>query len=606
MDRQQYLFEANRQLQNSKYYKLIADSLQPQTQVTLRNIIQTLYTKKYITVKQRDFLFGPDIPRPRYFYLLPKIHKEPPTWTVPFEVPPGRPIISDCNSATYHISQYIDHFLGPLSVQHPSYIKDTYHFLDILRPMVVPKSSFLFTIDVNSLYTNIDTHLGLRTVNNTFIKYPNPKRPDKELLQLIELCLNNNDFLFNNQYYLQITGTAMGQRFAPSYANLYMSRWEQEALTKCPIKPTLYLRYLDDIFGIWSHSLTQFTEFFNILNNHHPSIKLKHTIDAHEINFLDTTVFFQVTNSTQYTLQTKVYFKHTDTHSLLHKTSYHPRHTFKGLIKSQIIRFHRICSNPLDFHSATTTLFKSLRTRGYSKRFLRSIKSSTLASLAPTRSQTTPLPAQAPESDPPDSSLSSHPPCHTPQLVPFVSTFSHKITGLHHIIKQNFTNSKAHHPAFNNLQIISAYRKHKSLKSLLVTSLYSEHKNTPQPQLTHHFKSRKIIHNIRTGSSYPILASLPLATRNVVYIITCTLCNKHYIGETQHSIQTRLNQHLYNIRAGRLTTHLVSHFTIHPLTHLIISGLEHNDRWTCGQRKRAERIWIQRLGTMAPGGLNED
>ncbi|XP_029921600.1 altered inheritance of mitochondria protein 3-like [Myripristis murdjan] len=30
-------------------------------------------------------------------------------------------------------------------------------------------------------------------------------------------------------------------------------------------------------------------------------------------------------------------------------------------------------------------------------------------------------------------------------------------------------------------------------------------------------------------------------------------------------------------------------------------GLENNDRWTCGQRRRAERIWIHRLGTTTPG-----
>ncbi|TWW78626.1 hypothetical protein D4764_11G0007470 [Takifugu flavidus] len=47
----------------------------------------------------------------------------------------------------------------------------------------------------------------------------------------------------------------MGQRFAPSYANLYMSEWEREALTKCPLLPTLYLRYLDDILSsTFSHT----------------------------------------------------------------------------------------------------------------------------------------------------------------------------------------------------------------------------------------------------------------------------------------------------------------------------------------------------------------
>lgn len=75
------------------------------------------------------------------------------------------------------------------------------------------------------------------------------------------------------------------------------------------------------------------------------------------------------------TLHTKVFFKSTDTHSLLHKTSFHPKHTFKGIIKSQLIRFHRICSFDTHIEEACQTLFKVLCTRGYSKRFLRYIKS---------------------------------------------------------------------------------------------------------------------------------------------------------------------------------------------------------------------------------------
>ncbi|KAG7467708.1 hypothetical protein JOB18_018490, partial [Solea senegalensis] len=386
MDRQQYRTEAYRQLHNTLYYKPLDSSIQPQTQTKLRTIIQTLYNKKFISSKQRFYLFGPEHPRPRYFYLLPKIHKEPQTWTIPFEVPPGRPIVSDCNSTTYKITEYIDHFLGPLSTTHPSYIKDTYHFLDIVRSMAVPHQAHLFTIDISNLYTNINTTLGLQVISSIFKKHPDKDRPDSELLQLLELCLNNNDFLFNNQFYLQVHGTAMGQRFAPSYANIYMSEWEREALAKCPLQPTIYLRFLDDIFGIWPHDITHFPEFINILNNHHSSIKITHTLDPHTVNFLDTTIFFRTINTTYKTIETKVYFKPTDTHALLHKSSYHPKHTFKGIVKSQIIRFHRICSMSPDFHQATSTLFHSLRKRGYSKRFLRTIKSTTLASLAPARS----------------------------------------------------------------------------------------------------------------------------------------------------------------------------------------------------------------------------
>src|SRR4029434_7762932 len=84
----------------------------------------------------------------------------------------------------------------------------------------------------------------------------------------------------------------MGQRFAPSYANIYMSEWEQAALAKCPLQPIFYFRYLDDIIGAWPHSLSDFDTFLATLNSHHQHITLKATIHSEEIHFLDTTIFF--------------------------------------------------------------------------------------------------------------------------------------------------------------------------------------------------------------------------------------------------------------------------------------------------------------------------
>lgn len=70
--------------------------------------------------------------------------------------------------------------------------------------------------------------------------------------------------------------------------------------------------YLDDIWGIWTHSAKDFEGFVQTLNNHHPSIKLKPTLDPTEINFLDTTTF------RTRKLDIKIYFKLTDSNALLH------------------------------------------------------------------------------------------------------------------------------------------------------------------------------------------------------------------------------------------------------------------------------------------------
>lgn len=371
LSREQYTTEALRQLNNKKYYKKLNAPIYPQTIPLIKKIIQTLHDKKYINKKQKLYLQGDGNFRERRFYILPKIHKDPEKWFPPFKIPPGRPIVSDCNSETYRTAEFIEYYLNPLSTRHPSYIKDTYHFIQLITNLKIPNNSFLFTIDVDSLYTNIDTQSGIAATKKIFSKYPDKKRPDKEILELLYINLTRNDFMFDSTFYLQTKGTAMGKKFAPSYANIFMACWEEEALTTCPKKPLHFLRYLDDIWGIWTHSKKDFEQFINILNSFDSSIQLKYSINEHSIDFLDTTTYKGPTFTANQTLDIKVFFKKTDTHSLLFKTSFHPRHTYKGLIKSQFLRFHRICTQESDFWDVVRILVKALRKRGSSRTFLR-------------------------------------------------------------------------------------------------------------------------------------------------------------------------------------------------------------------------------------------
>lgn len=136
-------------------------------------------------------------------------------------------------------------------------------------------------------------------------------------------------------------------------------------------KTLYYLHYLDDIWGIWPHSEAEFQIFMETLNAHDPYIQLTSVLDKNTVDFLDTTVFkgpdFEKTGK----LDVKVYFKPTDTHALLYKSSFHPKHTFRGLIKSQLIRFNRICTRQEDFMTAVQILFRALKKRGYCRSFLR-------------------------------------------------------------------------------------------------------------------------------------------------------------------------------------------------------------------------------------------
>ena len=60
---------------------------------------------------------------PKAKCFITKIDKDPATWTIPYEIPPAHPIISDWDSEIYGMSEFIEYHLNLLSIRHKSYIK---------------------------------------------------------------------------------------------------------------------------------------------------------------------------------------------------------------------------------------------------------------------------------------------------------------------------------------------------------------------------------------------------------------------------------------------------------------------------------------------------
>ena len=251
-----YLNEAHKQLQNEKHYKKVQNNPIPTLSSHIQKYLQKIKDNKHIDHTTYKYLLPKNPPRTPPLYLLPKIHK--PNM-------PGRPIISGCDSPTDKLSSFVDHFIKPLVPEIPSYIKDTNHFLEIIFniPVPIPPTTLLVSIDVTSLYTNIPHDEGTRaTLEALSHTPPQPLQPPTQVFQqMLEYILKHNYFSFNNEFYLQTQGTAMGTRMAPSYANLFMASLEKQILNTAPsqLKPLIWKRYIDDIFMIWPHGESSHT-----------------------------------------------------------------------------------------------------------------------------------------------------------------------------------------------------------------------------------------------------------------------------------------------------------------------------------------------------------
>ena len=159
------------------------------------------------------------------------------------------------------------------------------------------------TLDITSLYTNIPHNEGIQSIKEMLAIHKPPKSlPQKSyIIELLEVILTNNHFEFNGKHYHQVSGTAMGTKLAPSYANLFMAKFEEKYVYTYPLQPKLWKRFIIDIFLIWPHGMDSLLEFIEHFNTVHPMIKFTSDMSHTEISFLDLTIYIKVVN---YTLDT--------------------------------------------------------------------------------------------------------------------------------------------------------------------------------------------------------------------------------------------------------------------------------------------------------------
>ena len=144
------------------------------------------------------------------------------------------------------------------------------------------------------------------------------------ICKLTELCLRTTYFDFQEEFYEQVDGAAMGSPLSPVIANIYM-----EAINTADDKPLLWVRYVEDTFTIRPHGLEKLKKFNNHLNSQNDSIQfIIEKEDNNCLPFLDVLVTKEGSRMT-----TSIYRKPTHTDQYFHYQSYlHLR------IKSRIIK----------------------------------------------------------------------------------------------------------------------------------------------------------------------------------------------------------------------------------------------------------------------------
>ena len=342
-------------LEDKSFYKQIENQTTKETMKKLKKVVSLL---KKITRNERNYLLDFEC-KPSMFYGLPKIHKsklinkectqidgeylellDPEDLTF-------RPIVAGPACETHRLSNLIDILLKPFISKIQSYVRDDIDFLKYV-PKIVPHNTLLVSFDIVSLYTNISHDLGIKAINSWLTKYPEliHERFSKEfILESIKIILENNNFYFNDKMYTQVRGTAMGTKFAPTYATLVLAYLEEKLYVQTEIKygkefaryiKDNWKRFLDDCFILWTKGEDNLKTFHSILNELHSDLKFTIEYSNERLPFLDVLLI-----KSNNRISTDIFFKETDSKQYLNFYSCHPKHT-KTSIPYNLAR--RICT----------------------------------------------------------------------------------------------------------------------------------------------------------------------------------------------------------------------------------------------------------------------
>ena len=473
-----------------------------------------------------------------------------------------------------------------------SCIKDSGDFIKKINNLdSIPENAISVKADAVGLYPSIPHEVCLRALREALDKRDEKIIPTEKLLKMAVFVLKNNYFEFGNKIKQQISGTAIGTKFAPPDACIFMSDLETKFLEGQ--HTVVWLRYIDDIF--WSGPMVRIVKkFFDELNDFNQYIKFTYDYSAKNIPFLDLKVGLKDGKIT-----TDLHVKPTDRHQYFHFSSAHPNHTKRSLVFSQTLSMSRLCSNESDFERNKEKMRSWFVKREYPEKLIdseiRNIKFNIKETNNKNKSQ---------------------------NGVPLAVTYHPLLDSLSGIIRKSLylLNMDQKFKEVFSSQLMVSFRSARKLSSYLVRA-----KLYPLERRVSSYKYRcnrcQVCRSItetetficnNDQSSYKINYSFDCNEKFLIYLLTCNCCQKQYVGQTVDIFRNGWNNYKDNARQfdrGEhcMQRHLYEHFTLpgHSgfLHDVSITLIDKTDP-SCPTKR--EDYWIDILKGKAPMGLNFD
>ena len=175
------------------------------------------------------------------------------------------------------------------------------------------------------------------------------------LLKLLSWSTKNTTIQFNNKFYKQLDGVAMGSLIGPLLADIMMNYVIDKAIERTPLdhQPKFFCRYVDDCFANFTNT-SSIEVFLRNLNSVHSQIQFTKEVESHNsLAFLDVLI-----EKSDKVIKTSTYHKPTHTGHLTKFCSFSPLRYKRNLVNSLLYRSYSICNS----YSQIDTEFRFIKT----------------------------------------------------------------------------------------------------------------------------------------------------------------------------------------------------------------------------------------------------
>ncbi len=296
-------------------------------------------------------------------YLLIKVHKPKGLC--------GRPIVPSTHWITTPASKLVDHLLQQIlrDARIPWIVKDTKSFVVELESTPMQNQHGVFiTADIASLYTNIDTEMGLHLVEEFLVLEQVPAERQRLIMDLLRFVMKNSYLTFLDLVYHQIDGTAMGTSVAPTYANIVVYMLERKVIHHFGDAIYLYRRFLDDVIVYLDPLVADRLKV--AMNDLHCKLHFDFIDSTDDASFLDLLIHKGDRFRTVALFDLKVHQKKMNLYLYIPYHSFHTDAAKRSFIQTELMRYIRNSSDQQSYLNLKSLFYARLRDRGYPTRFL--------------------------------------------------------------------------------------------------------------------------------------------------------------------------------------------------------------------------------------------